>query len=490
MVKFHSIFLLFLCATAFLFQENTLVTAQSCGATRERWAWTDHTCIEQDEYIEAVYALKQDGTYDEFVRVHINMNFISHGVAEFLPWHRWFIYRFEDALREVSGNPCMTIPYWDWEDSTVFDEDTFDWFDGSFEGSDLCKWETLAGDCLRRDMDQSISMWRSGQILGMIMNYDQYADDFTWNTRRNNGFRAAMEGGPHSAPHAFLGGPMLEMLSPSDPLFFVHHANVDRIWSLWQDYYDHDQLDISRYETPTHYEGGLLDEPMGFARNTMFRMENQNYPTPRDVLSNNVVVNVLYKNDQLARRLRYDTNPDWFESAPQESDDVWCDRALFRRERKNRELQMGKRFDDRRTWKPMTTMTEEFQQKEGIEVNISSSVSTSSLRGSNAGISYHTVPDKKNVERPELSKYSIFVSVEKCREMNDFVDQDEQRIWVKHCQEIPLTSTLAERMAFLAQEECKERNDPFSGSPEFIRTMNMGNELAAFECFHLPDQDD
>ena len=192
MVQFDSTFLLFLSATTCLFQKNLWVASQSCGGTRERWAWTDHSCQEQDEYIEAVYALKQDGTYDDFIRVHREMNSRSHGVAEFLPWHRWFIYQFEDALREVSGNPCITLPYWDWEDSSVFDEDTFDWFNGWDEDNGECRWETLSGDCLERRMNRSIRMWRSGQMLGMIMNYDQFGDEFSRNPRQNNGFRAAL----------------------------------------------------------------------------------------------------------------------------------------------------------------------------------------------------------------------------------------------------------------------------------------------------------
>ena len=151
-------------------------------------------------------------------------------------------------------------------------------------------------------------------------------------------FVKIQEGGPHAAPHSFIGGPMLDMLSPSDPLFFVHHANVDRIWALWQDYNDHDQIETSDYDSPGQYEGNLLDRPMGFRQSRMFRMNRGNYPTPRDVLSNNEIVNVLYMNDHFARRLRYDANSDWFEPAPQGSVEVWCDRASFRRERKNHRL--------------------------------------------------------------------------------------------------------------------------------------------------------
>lgn len=190
MARYCYLFLLFLSGTTICFQP-ALVNAQSCGATRERWAWTDHTCEEQDDFIEAVKSLKMDGTYDQFVRVHRAVNSRSHGVAEFLPWHRWFIQAFEDALREVAANRCITIPYWDWEDSTIFDEDTFGWFEGRSEGG-RCRFDTVTGDCLRRDMNRQRSMWRSGQIVAMIMRYDQYGDDFPADSRRNNGFRAAL----------------------------------------------------------------------------------------------------------------------------------------------------------------------------------------------------------------------------------------------------------------------------------------------------------
>ena len=296
------------------------------------------------------------------------------------------------------------------------------------------------------------------------------------------------EGGPHAAPHSFIGGPMLDMLSPSDPLFFVHHANVDRIWALWQDYNDHDQIETSDYDSPGQYEGNLLDRPMGFSQNRMFRMNRGNYPTPRDVLSNNEIVNVLYMNDQFARRLRYNANSDWFDPAPQGSVEVWCDRASFRRERKNRELQMGKRFDDQDAGSTMGRATGKFREEERNEVKISHAFSTSSLRGSNSDVNRSKTVDEQNDRRPALSKYSVFGSVEDCLETNEFIDEDERMIWDNLCQNIPLSTTLADRMGSLAQEECKERNNPFSANLDYIHATHMENELVTFECFHLPDR--
>ena len=40
----------------------------------------------------------------------------------------------------------------------------------------------------------------------------------------------------HNAGHRFIGGHMAGAFSPNDPVFWLHHANVDRIWAQWQDY--------------------------------------------------------------------------------------------------------------------------------------------------------------------------------------------------------------------------------------------------------------
>lgn len=282
---------------------------------------------------------------------------------------------------------------------------------------------------------------------------------------------------------------MLNMISPTDPLFFVHHCNVDRIWSLWQDYHDHDEINISRYDTPIHYEGSLLDEPMRFDDHRMFRMRNGDYPAPRDVLSNDDIVNVLYKNDQLGRSLRYDPNPDWIEPASSGSDEVKCDRESRHRERRRRGLKIGNILDDRFGGKMRVSLASKEFEKKGVKGwDNASFFSAFSLRGSNAE-NHHYQPKEEVVERQPIPKDSSFSSIENCIEMNDFTDQEEREIWDRLCQEMSLTSTFAERMAFLAQEECKVHGDPYSASIEWIHAINMDNELVAFECFHLPDRD-
>ena len=55
----------------------------------------------------------------------------------------------------------------------------------------------------------------------------------------STGFRNLLEGwiGPeriHNNVHVWVGGDMVLGTSPNDPVFFLHHCNIDRIWSAWQ----------------------------------------------------------------------------------------------------------------------------------------------------------------------------------------------------------------------------------------------------------------
>jgi hypothetical protein len=199
-------------------QQQQQEQQSTCPLTRERKPWNDLRCHEQEEYLEAIRQLKQNGLYDEFVRVHMQNEAASHGTPEFLPWHRWFIWQFESALRTVStNNPCMTLPYWPWEmdaghetQSHIFDATAFGSFDGINTRTGQCQWTVVSatGDrgggrgrrrrCLQRELDPSFRFWSSSRLVGLMTQYRQYADDFPNNPDRNNGFRAALESGPRT----------------------------------------------------------------------------------------------------------------------------------------------------------------------------------------------------------------------------------------------------------------------------------------------------
>jgi tyrosinase len=52
----------------------------------------------------------------------------------------------------------------------------------------------------------------------------------------SSGFRSSLEGSVHDPVHLWVGGArgdMGPMSSPNDPVFFLHHCNVDRMWEAW-----------------------------------------------------------------------------------------------------------------------------------------------------------------------------------------------------------------------------------------------------------------
>ena len=42
----------------------------------------------------------------------------EHHTDFFWPWHRMYLYWFEQIVREQSGDPDFALPYWDYSDPT------------------------------------------------------------------------------------------------------------------------------------------------------------------------------------------------------------------------------------------------------------------------------------------------------------------------------------------------------------------------------------
>ena len=165
-------------------------------------------------------------------------------------WHRQFILTFEDALREI--DPSISLPYWDWaldsqnpSASVIFSGSNG--FGGDGARSDDCvtngafsSWRMNfpRNHCLQRDFNNgqgSIKPWSSPEQVAavllstsdcMFLNVFSYHLDVT--------FSSSFEDVPHAQVHTGISGDMSQMYSPNDPLFWIHHANVDRYFWLWQ----------------------------------------------------------------------------------------------------------------------------------------------------------------------------------------------------------------------------------------------------------------
>ena len=83
---------------------------------------------EKSGFNAALQSLHDSGRYMEFVNIHADAMMTLQGQTwgahrmgasdgrNFLTWHREYLWRFEQALREI--NPEVSLPYWDWEHDT------------------------------------------------------------------------------------------------------------------------------------------------------------------------------------------------------------------------------------------------------------------------------------------------------------------------------------------------------------------------------------
>lgn len=394
----------------------------------------------------------------------------------FVTWYSWFTWQFEKAIQQFAGR-CIYIPYWDWEKdsqsewtSHVFHADTFGTWGGTLDQNGRqCTADGIASSfgtpfqasmsetgemCLERLFLPGWSWSGEAEILALITNYDQYADDIPGEQTGLNGFRLDYEVGPHMLVHGIVGGQMDSHFSVSDPLFYLHHSNVDRHYSLWQDYQDHDLVDKEDYMDPWHYDGDL-DQTMAYGAADQvshdFMMQHEDgsrrYPTVRDVLSlDSDVMSVRYMNDRMAAMIPgYEPNWRLFEAAASDDDRVTCNRDAWRK------LQQG--GDE-----PEDTAEQILQQN--------------SLRG-------------------QITTASDFLETKpaSCQQSIPFTLPEDREEWDRLCRELPENTTVAERFALMAERNCERRGNPRKDElPSHMQMMGKVVKPEAYECFHRPDK--
>ncbi len=213
------------------------------------------TPAERAELVAAILELKRAGIYDQFVLRHSSAPMSGiHRVPAFLPWHRRFIWDLEQELQRVSGNSNLGIPYWNWpsgaESASMWNADLLGGDGDAFslavttgpfrEG----EWTVVnssgasAGPLTRAFGRSGVESLPTQAEIDEVIAITPY-DSPPWGRSASApGFRAQVEGwiGPnlHNRGHVWIGGSMLPMTSPNDPVFFMHHCMVDKVWHEWQ----------------------------------------------------------------------------------------------------------------------------------------------------------------------------------------------------------------------------------------------------------------
>ena len=181
----------------------TAITAMQALTTSDQRSWT---------YQAAMH-------YTNSLSLMPNWDMCQHGTHFFWSWHRMYLYWWERIVRKFSGNPNWALPYWNWTANphlpppfrvvssplyTPNRDPNINNGTGSLPATDVAYKLPLSGD---------------------FSNLDYYLA------------QSAIEGSPHGMVHVDVGGFSGWMGSiptaAQDPIFYLHHGNIDRLWNLW-----------------------------------------------------------------------------------------------------------------------------------------------------------------------------------------------------------------------------------------------------------------
>jgi tyrosinase len=213
----------------------------------------------------------------------------AHTLPAFLAWHREYLDRFEKALQSI--DPSVTIPYWDWtdpdalnimfQDNFLGDRGSGEIIDipnvGKFEGGTVttgafADWELIGdinidpitqlsnGTKLNRfvgipPFDKTVLRQGDIDALQEVDNYEIFRALVEGDTSINSNGMLVGDWQLHNYAHGVIGGALVGDInqtpspanqtkilgtmnninsSPYDPIFWLNHSNVDRLWAEWQ----------------------------------------------------------------------------------------------------------------------------------------------------------------------------------------------------------------------------------------------------------------
>ncbi|HEX2064906.1 MAG TPA: tyrosinase family protein [Acidimicrobiales bacterium] len=247
----------------------------------------------------------------------------AHTGPVFLPWHRWFLLLLETNLQRVLEDTDFGLPYWDWaaDGDLPVDQQANapvwapECMGGNGSSPDDPVVETgpfaaATGFRVRVESDEVTGVWavnrplrrwfRGSEGLGLPTTPDAKAvldivpyDSPPWDLNSPLGFRNPVEGwtrptGLHNLVHVWIRGDMEVATSPNDPVFYLNHCNVDRLWASWQAAHP-DEPYLPGDDAPDELFRHRLSDPM-------LPFFTDEAATPQDMLD----VSSLYTYDRLA----------------------------------------------------------------------------------------------------------------------------------------------------------------------------------------------
>jgi tyrosinase len=205
---------------------------------------------ERDRFLAAFGILNGQGTgrFTDFRNMHVGSTLgESHGNWGFLPWHRSYLLDLERELQNIDAT--VALPFWRFDQPApkVFTPD-FMGFPNSLDrvqftaGHPFNQWTTEGKLGITRRMPFSPAVNPPG--LKAEKPTIAYGGGVFGAFGKPFGQpNAGIEGDPHGFAHTcfHVGFIISPPIAPRDPLFFLLHANVDRLWAIWQWFYKRTQ---------------------------------------------------------------------------------------------------------------------------------------------------------------------------------------------------------------------------------------------------------
>ena len=195
------------------------------------------TNAERTKFIWAIRKLMENngGQYtpwEQLAREHFYYANLNHNSKSFFPWHRLFTARLEQTLQKVDPSICLL--YWDWSYESQNWKQSQIWnligmggvgelkcISGPFSDVRL-KTATHPSGCISRGFGTSV-FYGTSYLSQAHQTYNTFKDWVEY-----------WEVNAHAVVHRYVGGDMQTQYSPNDPLFYMHHGNVDLYYWKFQ----------------------------------------------------------------------------------------------------------------------------------------------------------------------------------------------------------------------------------------------------------------
>lgn len=227
----------------------------------------DPRSFKQQASVHCAYC---DGAYDQVGFPNLELQ--VHNSWLFLPFHRYYLYFYERILGKLINDPTFAMPFWNWDAQggmrlpDIYTDPTSPLYDTLRDGSHQ------PPTMIDLDFNGTDSNIPDSQQLSQnytIMYRQMVSNSRTPRLFFGNPYRAGddpdpgagqLENIPHGPVHVWTGDrtqPNLEDMgnfysAGRDPIFYAHHSNIDRMWTLWktlggrrQDITDTDWLNAS-----------------------------------------------------------------------------------------------------------------------------------------------------------------------------------------------------------------------------------------------------